>query len=77
MPGGRGCRPLVLDKEYHMGDAKYTETSVSGQRKSHKVRRSDGGVFEMTQEQWRQRDKNAGLVRVDDDGNALPEEGEA
>ena len=52
--------------------AEYKEASA-GQQKLHKVRTPQGDVLEMTQEQWRQRDKNAGLVRVDEDGTEVPE----
>lgn len=39
-----------------------------GQAKLHKVRQADGTVIEMTQADWRARDKNAGLVRLEEDG---------
>ncbi|MGI8404599.1 MAG: thermonuclease family protein [Thermomicrobiales bacterium] len=41
-------------------------TSNAGQQKQHVVRDKDGVESSVTQEEWRNRDKSAGLERVDD-----------
>lgn len=44
---------------------------ASGLSKTHKVRDAEGNEEEWTQQQWKDRDKNAGYTRVggDDDGD--------
>ena len=60
-----------------MGGAEYKETAGGGQQKFHKVRYADGTEGEMTQAEWRERDKSAGIVRIEEDGSTsdadLPE----
>ncbi len=38
----------------------------TGQQKQHLVQDADGNQFQMTQAEWKARDKSAGLERVDD-----------
>jgi len=48
----------------------------SGQQKLHTVKLPDGSTIQVTQEDWKKRDKKAGWVRVDETGNPIPEEPE-
>ena len=45
-----------------------------GQEKLHTVRRADGTEEQWTQQQWRERDKSAGDVRVEEDGTTTDED---
>ena len=45
-----------------------------GQSKMHLVRDAQGNQFEMSQEDWRNRDKSAGLTRVDEAEQVVTEE---
>jgi hypothetical protein len=49
------------------------DKSNRGQQKSHKVVYPDGTEGTMTQEEWRNRDKAAGIQRVDEEVEAVPE----
>lgn len=42
-------------------------TSNRGQQKSHEVVYPDGSHGTLTQDEWRNRDKSAGIERVDED----------
>lgn len=48
--------------------------SNRGQQKSHEVVYPDGTRGTLTQEQWRNRDKSAGIERVDEDEAETPVE---
>ena len=46
----------------------------AGMRKPHRVRHPDGTEGTMTQEEWQNRDKAAGIVRIDEAGEELPDD---
>lgn len=56
-----------------MGDKDKAQVPA-GQQKSHQVRDAAGNVSTMTQDEWRKRDKSAGLVRVDEQGEEVPDD---